>query len=82
MVKVTAPDGTVKTIIDPKEIEEALLKRNQNHYAQAEHTEMASIETRTLMGNSGTSTFCDKVLAGTADLSSFSPSLKAIFQQL
>jgi hypothetical protein len=82
MVKIQTPGGSFETIVDPNKIEEALLKRNQNHYAQAEHTEMATPVTRNLMGNSGTSSFCDKILDGTADLSLFSPSLKAIFQQL
>jgi hypothetical protein len=34
------------------------------------------------MGPSGTTDFCDQVLKGKADLTSFSPSLQAIFQQL
>jgi hypothetical protein len=82
MLKVPKDNGEFETIVDTKEIEERLLKRNQQHYAQAEKTEMASTETRSLMGPSGTTEFCDNVLNGTADLSSFSPSLKAIFQQL
>jgi hypothetical protein len=82
MLKVPKENGEFETIVDTKEIEEKLLKRNQQHYAQAENTEMASAEIRELMGPSGTTEFCDKVLKGTADLSSFSPSLRAIFQQL
>jgi hypothetical protein len=82
MLKVANDNGEFETIVDTKEIEERLLQRNQQHYAQAENTEMASAATRELMGPSGTTKFCDEVLNGTADLSSFSPSLRAIFQQL
>jgi hypothetical protein len=82
MLKIPKDNGEFETIVDTQEIEEQLLKRNQQHYAQAKNTEMASVETRELMGTSGTTKFCDKVLEGTADLSLFTPSLRAIFQQL
>jgi hypothetical protein len=82
MIKVPTEDGTFVTVVDPKEIEERLLERNRQHYGQAEHTEMASEQVRTLLGTSGTSEFCDDILKGTADLSTMSPSLRAIFQQL
>jgi hypothetical protein len=82
MVKVPTENGGFETIVDTKSIEEKLLERNKQHYAQAENTEMASPETRDLMGPSGTTDFCDQVLKGTADLTAFSPSLQAIFQQL
>jgi hypothetical protein len=69
MLKIPKDNGEFETIVDTKEIEERLLKRNQQHYAQAENTEMASAEARELMGSSGTTEFCDKVLEGTANLS-------------
>jgi hypothetical protein len=81
-IKVPQTDGTFKTIVDPKEIEERLLNRNKQHYGQAEHTELASESLRDLMGTCGTTQFCDEVLRGEADMSSFSPSLQAILNQL
>lgn len=81
MIKVPSTAGTYETIVDPSAIEERLLERNWSHYGQAKDTEMASPEVTNLMGDTGTSKFCDNVLNGSADLSSFSPSLQAIFKQ-
>jgi hypothetical protein len=81
-IKVPQDNGEYTTIVDPKEIEEKLLERNRLHYGQAENTEMASQSVREKMGTTGTSEFCDEVMNGEADLSDFSPSLQAIFQQL
>jgi hypothetical protein len=75
-------DGSYKTIMDPKEIEERLIDRNLNHYAQAEKTAMADNLIREKMGTSGALEFCDNVLQGTADLSNLPTTLQAIFQQL
>jgi hypothetical protein len=82
MVKVLTENGGFETIVNTKSIEEKLLERNRQHYVQAENTEMASPEIRNLLGLSGTTDFCDQVLQGAANLTTFSPSLWAIFQQL
>jgi hypothetical protein len=82
MIKVPTEDGTFTMIVNPKDIEERLLEQNWQHYGQADQTEMASEQMREVMGPSGTSNFCDKVLEGNADLLAMSSSLQAIFQQL
>jgi uncharacterized protein YdiU (UPF0061 family) len=81
-IRIPTDNSSYKTIINPKEIEERLLNRNLNHYAQAEHTAMANHLIRKKMGLSGTSEFCDQVLEGSADLTNFPITLQAIFQQL
>jgi hypothetical protein len=66
----------------PKEIEDHLIHRNRKHYAQAENTAMAHHFIREKMGVSGTSEFCNQLLAGTANLPNLPATLQAIFRQL
>jgi hypothetical protein len=81
-IRVPTDDGSYRTVIDPKEIEDHLINRNLEHYAQAEHTAMAHHLIREKMGTSGSTDFCDQVLQGTADLSKLPTTLQSIFQQL
>jgi hypothetical protein len=81
-IRVPTDEGSYRTVDDPKEIEDHLINRNLEHYAQAEHTAMAHHLIREKMGTSGSSDFCDQVLQGTADLSNIPATLKSIFQQL
>jgi hypothetical protein len=79
---VLRDEGSYRTVTDSKEIEELLIHRNCEHYAQAEHTAMAHHLICKKMGVSGTTEFCDQLLAGTADLSNLPATLQAIFKQL
>jgi hypothetical protein len=40
-IRVPTSDGSYRTVIDSKEIEDHLINRNREHYAQVEHTAMA-----------------------------------------
>jgi hypothetical protein len=55
-IQVPTDDGLYRTVIDPKEIEDHLINRNLEHYAQAEHTAMAHHLIRKKMGTSGQQT--------------------------
>jgi hypothetical protein len=81
-IRVPTEDRAYQTIVDATEIKAQLINRNRNHYAQAEHTAMAHHLIREEMGISGTSSFCNRVLSGTADLAHLLATLQAIFRQL
>jgi hypothetical protein len=81
-IRVPTNNGSYRTVTDSKEIEDHLINRNREHYAQAEHTAMAHHLIREKLGVLGTSTFCNQALAGMADLSNLPITLQAIFQQL
>jgi hypothetical protein len=81
-IRVPTDKGSYRTVNDPKEIEDHLINRNLEHYAQAEHTAMAHHLICEKMGTSGSTDFCDRVLQGTADLSNIPTTLQSIFQQL
>jgi hypothetical protein len=81
-IQVPTDEGSYRTVIDPKEIEDHLINRNLEHYAQAEHTAMAHHLIRKKMGTSGSTDFCNQVLQGTVDLSNVPTTLQLIFQQL
>jgi hypothetical protein len=67
-IRVPNDKGPYQTVNDSKEIEEHLIHRNCKHYTQAEHTAMANHLICKKMGVSGTTNFCNQLLAGTANL--------------
>jgi hypothetical protein len=75
-IRVPTNEGPYRTVNDSREIEEHLIHRNRKHYAQAEHTAMANHLIHEKMGVSGTTDFCDQLLAGTADLPKLPATLK------
>jgi hypothetical protein len=81
-IRVPTGNGSYRTVINLKEIEEHLINRNLEHYTQAEHMAMAHHLICEKMGVSGMTKFCDQVLEATANLSYIPTTLQAIFQQL
>jgi hypothetical protein len=73
-------DRSYKTIVDPKDKKELLIDCNLNHYAQAENTMSGHLICKKL-GIYGTSTFCNNILEGAADLNKLPITLQVIFQQ-
>jgi hypothetical protein len=83
MIKVrNESTGDYETVVNAGEIEKLLLQRNQNHYAQANGTFMATSEMRGNIGPSGTSKFCDKILSGEIDSQAYPVAVQAIFKEL
>jgi Reverse transcriptase (RNA-dependent DNA polymerase) len=83
MIKVkNESTGEYETVVNTKDIEKLLLQRNQNHYAQANGTFMATSEMRGNIGSSGTSEFCDNILNGTLNSQAYPRAVKAIFKEL
>jgi hypothetical protein len=81
-IQVPTDNSSYRTVIGPKEIEDHLINRNLEHYAQAEHTAMAHHLICKKMAVLGSTDFCDQILQGAADLSNLQTTLQSIFQQL
>jgi hypothetical protein len=83
MIKVkNQSTAEYKTVVNAEEIEKLLLQRNQNHYAQANGTFMATDKMRGKIGPCRTSKFCDDMLKGSVDSQSYPRAVQAILNKL
>jgi exonuclease III len=71
------PDTTFRTIVDPVEMESALLTRNKKHFSQAKDTPLASDAISTSLGWGANTPTSQSILDGTADIASLTDNPQA-----
>lgn len=64
----TKDDGTEERINDRDLMFEEIIRRNTKHFSQADGTPFTVEPLRSLIGETATNDFCDKILNGTIDL--------------
>ena len=82
-VEVEQADGSMLEINEKEQLELACIAENDKKYSQTNNTICMTEPWRTLLGKTGTTAFCDSILAGTAELPDDTPIYtRELFQQL
>jgi hypothetical protein len=77
------PSTTLRTVLDPTEMESLLISRNQKHFSQAKETPLASTTISDTLGWGANQLAANSILKGTCDLASLTtdPHAQLIFKQ-
>ncbi len=70
------------TVDEPKQLVETIHEWNSDHFSQAKNTPFMTAPLAEMCGYDGLTLFADKVLDGSADLSSFPPHQKDILHEM
>ena len=76
-------DGSMKELTSQHDIEAACVQENYNKYTQTESTEYMQEPLKTMLGKTGNTSFCQRILEGAAEFPPNTPQYTVeFFQQL